>query len=212
MTRHYRILIAAPFSLSFIALGFSACSGSSLPPMDPVNCPPGTTKVDGICVEQKIANYVGCIRARAATLSQDKGNKLQLEAGYAGASAKTDIEAKDQLEKKYDSVSDAAQIEIIKDCFNGALANGPISPKSVTPPTPPASTTPVSAPAQNPPVVCDSCKKWDEKAHACVNAHRVTDCNLQHTCNAAHWGDGPGCQGEANAAQQAHCWSGRTKC
>lgn len=70
--------------------------------------------------------------------------------------------------------------------------------------------TTVEAPP--PPPSCPKCQRWDEGARSCVSAHRVTSCGAQDACNDAGWNDGPGCQGEANAAQQADCWSGGRAC
>jgi hypothetical protein len=94
------------WALSLAVLG----CGSSTP-----ECRAGRTHVDGVCVNERVADYVACVRAQGAHLDEEKRRKLDVEAAYAGARASVVSDARDSLEKKY-SASDAAVMEIVKQC------------------------------------------------------------------------------------------------
>jgi len=97
-----------------------ACGGSTST-VRPA-CPAGQTSLDGTCVTQQIADYVGCIRATGATVASDNARSLSAAAGVAGATASTQAEVKDKLEKRYATVSDANALEIIRHCASSTSA------------------------------------------------------------------------------------------
>jgi hypothetical protein len=104
--------LAVSPSLMPILLG--ACGGA-LPGVRN-ECPPGQTTLDGTCVSQQIADYVGCVRATGATVASDSAKSLSAAAGVAGVTASTQGEVKDKLEKRYATVSDQNALEIVRDC------------------------------------------------------------------------------------------------
>jgi hypothetical protein len=71
--------------------------------------------LDGTCVSPQVADYVGCVRAQGARLSQEQAKKLSAEAGYAGATAKLASDVGEKLERQY-SASDANTLAVIKAC------------------------------------------------------------------------------------------------
>lgn len=95
------------------ALLSSGCSSKNMKEDD--RCAQGTTKVDGVCVSQKIADYVSCVRAQGTHLSTDKNNTLSADVGYFAINASVASDVSEKLEKKY-SVSDEAMINIIEQC------------------------------------------------------------------------------------------------
>ncbi len=83
---------------------------------DKVNlCGEGYTPVDGICLNQEVANYIGCVRPQGVELNEDKRKNLTAELGYLGAKVSGEGEFSDQLNKKY-MASDKVMLEIIKRC------------------------------------------------------------------------------------------------
>lgn len=108
----------------FAACAAMACGGggSSVRP----DCPAGQTSLDGTCVSQQIADYVGCIRATGATVASDNSRSLSAAAGAAGVTASTQADVKEKLERRYATVSDANSQEIIHNCYaktgQGAVA------------------------------------------------------------------------------------------
>lgn len=97
-------------------------------------CGSGRTELDGVCVSERIADYVSCVRAQGAQLGSDCSKKLSAEAGYLGTKAAAASDVKDTLEKKY-AVSSASELEIVRACSgaagisNTASSSGP-SPAS----------------------------------------------------------------------------------
>jgi hypothetical protein len=91
-------------------VGLSSCAGASQGA-----CGAGRTLLDGVCVSENVADYVGCVRAQGASLGTDQSRTLSAEAGYAGMKAGVASDVKDTLEKKY-AVSDVATVEVIKTC------------------------------------------------------------------------------------------------
>jgi hypothetical protein len=117
MSDHERGTLATMQRLSVIlmmAMAASSCGGA-LPGVRS-DCPAGQTTLDGTCVTQQIADYVGCVRATGATVASDSAKSLSAAAGLAGVTASTQGEVKDKLEKRYGTVSDQNALEIVRDC------------------------------------------------------------------------------------------------
>ncbi|MBX3216357.1 MAG: hypothetical protein KF850_30235 [Labilithrix sp.] len=93
----------------------SACGGGSSA-VRPA-CPAGQSSLDGTCVSQAIADYVGCIRATGATVASDSSQSLSAAAGTAGVTASTQADVKDKLERHYATVSDNNTLEVIRNCY-----------------------------------------------------------------------------------------------
>lgn len=87
----------------------------------PVACPRGRTSLDGVCVAESVADYVGCVRAQGVQLGGTKGEKMSAEAGTLGVRASGSAELNESLEKKY-SVSPGAELEIIHACNRQGMA------------------------------------------------------------------------------------------
>lgn len=102
------------------AVGVPACRGGP--------CPQQHTPLDQVCVEQKVASFVGCIRGRAAELTEDKGTELSMEAGYLGVSAGAAVDVRDELKKKYGAASDANERVIIDYCYTLVTGSSPAAP------------------------------------------------------------------------------------
>ena len=100
----------------------AACGGGNAASRP--DCSPGQTVLDGTCVSQQVADYVGCVRATGATVSNEDQRSLSAAAGFAGVRASTQGEVRDKLEKKYASVSDANALEIIHACDKRTAASG----------------------------------------------------------------------------------------
>jgi hypothetical protein len=92
-----------------------ACAGGNAAQRP--DCPAGQTSLDGTCVSQPIADYVGCVRATGATVAADSAKSLSAAAGMAGVTGSTQAEVKDKLERSYAKASDANSLEIIRDCY-----------------------------------------------------------------------------------------------
>lgn len=94
-----------------------------------ITCPQGRTLLDGVCVNEAVADYVACVRAQGAQLGAERGQKISAEAGYLGVKAGGAAEVSESLSKKY-SASDAAMLAIIQAC-NGAaqIANAAAAAK-----------------------------------------------------------------------------------
>jgi hypothetical protein len=71
--------------------------------------------LDGVCVAESVADYVGCVRAQGANVGGSKGQKISAEAGALGVRASGAAEVKETLEKRY-AVSSGAELEIVKAC------------------------------------------------------------------------------------------------
>jgi hypothetical protein len=112
----------APLCVFAVSVLVLACGGgaSSTRP----DCPPGQTSLDGTCVWQQIANYVGCVRATGATVASDNSKSLAAAAGAAGVTASTQADVKDRLEKRYATASDANALEIIHNCYSQTASLG----------------------------------------------------------------------------------------
>jgi TPR repeat protein len=109
----WRLLLALPLAAATLVIG---CGGGTV--LSRPGCPEGQTSLDGTCVSQQIADYVACIRATGATVAAENAQSLSAAAGVAGATATTQAQVQDQLEKKYSSVSDANVLEIIHNCYS----------------------------------------------------------------------------------------------
>jgi hypothetical protein len=117
----FRVVGRGPAALVGLAMtGLGGCAGALPPSAAP--CGPQATRLDGVCVSQRIADYVACVRARAASLGEDKSASLKAAAGVAGVGASGAWEARDTLDKKYYKTSDANETQIIHDCYDGSLA------------------------------------------------------------------------------------------
>ncbi len=90
----------------------------------PVTCGSDESVLDGVCVSKHVANYVSCVRAQGATLGEERGKKLAVDVGYAGARAGAVSEAHDSLARQY-SVSDQAVLAVINMCNEMARTGGP---------------------------------------------------------------------------------------
>jgi hypothetical protein len=112
-----------------------ACGGSQVGRPTAASCGAGRTELDGVCVSEKIADYVACVRAQGAHLGSDRANKLSAEAGYLGVRASGASEVKETLEKKY-SVSAASELEIVRACSGAAGLSGPAPVAENAPPPP----------------------------------------------------------------------------
>jgi hypothetical protein len=148
--------------VSTVVLG--ACASATTP-----SCPQGQSQLDGTCVNQPVADYVSCVRARGASIDHERADKLSAEAGYAGARAATAAEANEKLERKFGATSDDNETQILRDCY--ALVGGAPPPATGEPaetsaiaetaaPTstpvasaepPPSTSTPAPPPAAAPP-------------------------------------------------------------
>lgn len=93
-----------------------------------VTCSPGRTLLDGVCVNEGVADYVACVRAQGAQLGGSRSQQISADAGFAGIRAGGAVEVSETLEKKY-SVSADATLEIIREC-RGAARLSASSPKS----------------------------------------------------------------------------------
>lgn len=87
-----------------------------------ITCPTGRTLLDGVCVNEAIADYVACVRAQGAHLGGEKAQRISAEAGTIGVRAGGSAEVVESLEKKY-AASDQAILAIIQTC--NATARGP---------------------------------------------------------------------------------------
>ncbi len=87
-----------------------------------ITCTPGRTLLDGVCVNNSVADYVACVRAQGAVLGGSKSQEISATAGTLGLNAGGAAELKENLEKRY-SVSDAATLEIIRACGGTAPAS-----------------------------------------------------------------------------------------
>ena len=85
-------------------------------------CTEGTTKVDGICVRQDIADYVGCVRAQGAQLESKQSHSLSATVGKLAVNASAASDVSTQLKKIY-TASDKAMLAIIDAC-NMLAGNG----------------------------------------------------------------------------------------
>ncbi len=129
-----RHLVALP-TLSLV--GFLACSCGGGNAAARPECPAGQTSLDGTCVSQQIADYVGCIRAMGATVAADSAKSLSAAAGVAGVTGSTQAEVKDKLEKSYAKVSDENAQTIIRNCdskTNASHAGGSLQPSAAAAP------------------------------------------------------------------------------
>ncbi len=109
-------LLVALAGPSLVALLVCSCAGGNSAARP--DCPVGQTSLDGTCVSQQIADYVGCIRATGATVASDSAKSLSAAAGVAGVTGSTQAEVKDKLEKSYAKVSDENAQTIIRNCDN----------------------------------------------------------------------------------------------
>jgi len=114
-------------AVPFVALAVACGGGNSAARPD---CPVGQTSLDGTCVSQQIADYVGCIRATGATVASDSAKSLSAAAGVAGVTGSTQAEVKDKLEKSYAKVSDENAQTIIRNCDTKTAATGTASAPS----------------------------------------------------------------------------------
>jgi hypothetical protein len=90
-----------------------------------ITCPAARTLLDGVCVNEAVADYVACVRAQGAQLGSAKSVQVSAEAGTLAVKAGGAAELKENLEKKY-AVSDAATLEIIRAC--SGVGKGPAQP------------------------------------------------------------------------------------
>ncbi len=125
------------------AFGVLAACTPAASPVD--GCGASRTLLDGVCVNERVADYVACVRAQGAQLGEEKGRKLSAEAGVAGTHAGVASEVRDTLERTY-TVSDSNTLEIIRAC-NAASGMSSAAP---TPPPASASAPLVSGPVATP--------------------------------------------------------------
>src|SRR5262245_30966886 len=84
-----------------------------------VTCGSGRTVLDGVCVDESVADYVACVRAQGAQIGSAQSQKLAADVGAFGVKAGGAREVSAELQKKY-SVSDAATIAIVETCNKAA--------------------------------------------------------------------------------------------
>src|SRR5258708_5461235 len=96
-------------SLTWLSLGIASCGGGAAAVRP--DCPAGQTSLDGTCVSQQVADYVGCIRATGAAVASDNSRSLAAAAGAVGVTASTQADVKDKLEKRYATMSDTNTLE-----------------------------------------------------------------------------------------------------
>jgi hypothetical protein len=75
--------------------------------------------LDGVCVNESVADYVACVRAQGAQLGASKSQEISATAGTLGIKAGGAAEVKESLERKY-TASDAATLEIVRACGSSA--------------------------------------------------------------------------------------------
>lgn len=95
-----------------------ACGGPQLNQTS-VTCPPGRTLLDGVCVNEGVADYVACVRAQGASLGGSKRQQLSADVGTVGLRAGGAAEASETMERRY-AASDATTLEIVKRCASAA--------------------------------------------------------------------------------------------
>lgn len=134
--KHWLVAIASTCA------GVVACGGGLAGVR--TDCPAGQTTLDGTCVSQPIADYVGCIRAMGATVASNSAKELSAKAGMAGVTAATQADVQDKLEKSYAKMSDANSLEIIHDCRNKTSAAAEAANTAPQAPDP-AAAAPVAA-------------------------------------------------------------------
>lgn len=118
-----------------------------------VTCPTSRTLLDGVCVAEGVADYVGCVRAQGAQLDASKRERLAADIGYFQAKVGGSAELDENLQRKY-SASDQAVLEIIRVCTAFVGATAPDSaqpPASSTPQVRPDAAVHPTAPAARPP-------------------------------------------------------------
>lgn len=81
----------------------------------PLPCPVARTHVDGICVSERVADYVACVRAQGASLSETDRKRLSLEATYVGATVGAAAASEETANKEY-AVADPIVFEIVRSC------------------------------------------------------------------------------------------------
>lgn len=133
---HHRRLL-----LGVLAVGSAGCSAASL------SCPTGRTPLDGVCVDYTIADFAACIRARGATLGEERGQKLAAEAAYLGSKASATRDVDEKLVKQYSSPSTPGELAIIQQC--GVVFG--LRPASQTSAAPAPSGAPAPSAAPDPP-------------------------------------------------------------
>lgn len=92
-------------------------------PSHRAGCGDGKTRLDGVCVDQAVANYVACVRAQGAQLDSGQSQKLAASVKVAGYGASAVSEVKDRLQSRYQA-SDENVLVIIRACekFNQMAA------------------------------------------------------------------------------------------
>lgn len=95
-----------------------ACGGPQLNQTS-VTCPTGRTLLDGVCVNEGVADYVACVRAQGASLGGSKRQQLSADVGTVGLRAGGAAEASETMERRY-AASDATTLEIVRRCASAA--------------------------------------------------------------------------------------------
>lgn len=91
------------------ALGCGGGSANASP------CGGGRTTLDGVCVSEGVADYVGCVRAQGARLDSENAKKLSAQVGFAGTQAGAASDVSNKLRKEY-ATSDENVLAVIKSC------------------------------------------------------------------------------------------------
>ncbi len=98
---------------------FTACSG--VPTKLANECPSGRTLLDGVCVREDVADYVGCVKAMSVAWGVEKSKLRSTEVGYIGMKAPGGMEVREKLRSNYSSSNNEMGV-IIKQCNNIAFA------------------------------------------------------------------------------------------
>jgi len=98
-----------------MTMSLLACGGSQ---QGDGPCGPGRTLVDNVCVAERVADFIVCIRSRGeVALKADQSRGLTAEAQIVGQKVSTVMEAKNQLEARYTSQAGAeGEKQVIEQC------------------------------------------------------------------------------------------------
>lgn len=110
-----RIGTAALFgALALVGLAGCGPAAPAIPRAAPIpGCPPGRSKVDGVCTTAEVGEYLGCVRTRAAKLRADLAKKLAEPLRLAATRTSTVSEASADLERE---VTEPVALEVVREC------------------------------------------------------------------------------------------------
>jgi len=96
----------------------TACSGVQTKLVN--ECSSGRTLLDGVCVREVVADYVGCVKAMSVAWGVDKSKLLATEVGFVGTKASGATEVREKLRSSYSSSNNEMMV-IINQCNNIAF-------------------------------------------------------------------------------------------